>query len=88
MSGKSLPLYHRPSYVMDADGRPEAVLIDIGTWKMILERLEDVADIKILRHAATDLEMLSKGVKPSGWQSWEEFEAELDALEAAGELPD
>ena len=88
MSIKSPTHDHRPSYVMDADGRPEAVLIDIGTWKMILEKLEDVADIKILRHAATDLEMLSKGVKPPDWQSWEEFEAELDALEAAGELPD
>ncbi len=24
----------------------------------------------------------------TGWQKWEDFEAELDAAEAAGELPD
>ncbi len=81
-------LYRQPSYVMNADGEPEAVLIDIPTWKMILEYLEDVVDNQILRQAIDDLEELAKGNRPSGWQTWEAFEAELDALEQAGELPD
>ena len=28
------------------------------------------------------------GDKPDAWMSWEDFEAELDRAEAAGELPD
>lgn len=77
----------RFSYVVDANGQPEAVIVDISTWQTILEQLEDIADIQILSQAAADLEALAKGTRPAGWQSWEEFEAELDKLEAAGELP-
>jgi hypothetical protein len=81
-------LHRRPSYVMSADGEPEAVLIDFPTWKMILAYLEDVVDNQILNRASADLKTLAAGNRPSGWQSWEAFEAELDALEQAGELPD
>ncbi len=76
-----------PSYVIGADGEATAVLVDIATWRAIVERLEDVEDSEILRTAAADLAMLAQGQRPDGWKSWEEFEAELDALEAAGELP-
>jgi hypothetical protein len=79
--------FRRPSYVMNAEGEAEAVLIDINTWKMILERLEDSVDHELLRQASADLETLSKGSRPPGWQSWDIFEDELDALEEAGELP-
>ena len=80
--------FRRLSYVMNAEGEAEAVLIDIATWKMILERLEDSVDQSLLRQALNDLEALSKGSRPLGWQAWDVFEAELDALEEAGELPD
>ena len=78
----------RPSYVMNADGQPEAVLIDIATWQLILERLQDIADNQILSEVSADLKTLASGNRPTGWKSWEEFEKELDAQEAAGELPD
>ncbi|GAB4441234.1 MAG: hypothetical protein Fur0044_37720 [Anaerolineae bacterium] len=78
----------RPSYVMNAEGQPEAVLIDIATWQLILERLQDIADNQILSEALADLNILASGNRPAGWKSWEEFEKELDAQEVAGELPD
>lgn len=78
----------RPSYVMNAEGKPEAVLIDIATWQLILERLQDMADNQILSEALTDLKILASGNRPAGWKSWEEFEKELDTQEVAGELPD
>jgi hypothetical protein len=79
--------YRQPSYVMNAAGQAEAVLIDISTWQMILEQLQDVADSKIIQQAKADLEILASGQRPAGWKNWEEFEAELEALEIAGELP-
>ena len=62
-------------------------MADFNTWKMILERLEDSLDIKLLRQASPNLETLFKGRRPPGWQSWDVFETELDALEKSGELP-
>ncbi|MFN8458989.1 MAG: hypothetical protein U0401_30790 [Anaerolineae bacterium] len=85
MSTITLP---KPSYVMNAKGQPEAILIDIATWQLILERLQDIADNQILSEALADLKILSGGNRPIDWKSWEEFEKELDVQEAAGELPD
>jgi len=76
-----------PSYVVEADGQATAVLVDIATWQRITAYLEDAEDNAILRAAATDLAALAQGQRPDGWKSWEEFEAELDALEATGEIP-
>jgi hypothetical protein len=77
----------RPSYVVGANGQPTAVLLDIATWRAIIKHLEDLEDNDILQVVAADLESLAQGQRPTGWKSWNEFEAELDALEAAGELP-
>jgi len=76
-----------PRYVVGPDGRPTAVVIDLPTWKIIVERLEAEEDNDILREAAADLAALASGALPSGWKTLDEFEAELDALEEAGELP-
>ncbi len=73
------------SYVMGADGRATAVLVDIATWRKIIAYLEDVEDSEILQSAAKDLAALAQGQRPDGWKSWEEFEVELDALEVEGE---
>lgn len=76
-----------PSYVIGTDGEPTAVLVDIATWQALIRRLEDVEDMEVLRETAEDLAMLAKGRRPVGWKSWEEFEAELDAMEDLGEVP-
>lgn len=76
----------RPSYVVGADGEPEAVLVDIATWQALIRRLEDVEDWEVFRDLAEDLAALAEGRRPVGWKSWEEFEAELDVMEDVGEV--
>lgn len=82
-----LPAIREPSYVIGSDGRPTAVLVDLDTWRALLARLEDSEDSELLSEAASDLEMLAHGRRPEGWMTWDAFEAEMDAQEAAGELP-
>ncbi|HEY4691038.1 MAG TPA: hypothetical protein VIK33_17135 [Anaerolineae bacterium] len=84
---KWLQTIRSPSYVVGPDGQPAAVLVDLATWKSIVERLEDQEDSDILRQAAADLEVLARGERPNGWKAWEEFEAELSEWEEAGEVP-
>lgn len=75
------------SYVIGADGQATAVLVDIAMWQMIVTYLENAEDNTILSAMAADLAALAQGQRPDGWKPWEEFEAELDTLEAAGEIP-
>jgi hypothetical protein len=70
-----------PSYVIGPGGQPTAVLLDWATWKSIIEQLETSEDNEILRAAMTDIQMLARHERPTGWKSWEEFEAELNAQE-------
>jgi len=76
-----------PNYIVGPHGEPVAVVIDIELWRSILKRLEDSEDIDALRNATADIEALIQGKKPDGWKTLDEFEAELNALEAAGVLP-
>ena len=48
---------------------------------------EDPAQDKLILAEALDT-IRKYGDKPEAWVSWEDFEAELDKAEAAGELPD
>ncbi len=77
----------RPSYVVGADGEPTAVLVDIATWQALIRRLEDAEDMEVLREMAEDLAVLAESRRPAGWKSWEEFEAEIDAVEDKVEVP-
>jgi hypothetical protein len=76
-----------PSFVVGADGRPTAVVIDLVTWQAIVAYLEDEQDGEIMHEAAEDMVSLARGEHPAGWKTWGAFEAELDALEQADELP-
>jgi hypothetical protein len=73
--------------VVDPDGRATAIQVDIETWHALMALVEDNADAEALREAAAAIELLARGERPPGWTSWEEFEAEIDALDQAGGLP-
>ncbi|MEM7530661.1 MAG: hypothetical protein AAF639_00675 [Chloroflexota bacterium] len=47
------------------------------------ERLEDVMDIQLFKSVEAELEQLSRGKRPDGWLTWDELQAELDALDEA-----
>lgn len=76
-----------PSYIIGPGGQPTAVLLEWAAWESILEQLEGREDDEVLRAARADLGTLARHERPAGWKSWADFEAELDAREAAGELP-
>jgi hypothetical protein len=48
---------------------------------------EDAAEDEVLLAEASAV-LQQYASQPDAWMSWEEFEAELDRAEAAGELPD
>jgi len=70
-----------PGYLVGADGSPRAVIVDMVTWRSVVEQLENIEDNRVLRAAAQDLRTLVRGARPAGWKSWAEFETELDTLE-------
>jgi hypothetical protein len=74
--------------VVGIDGEPTAVPVDLRTWRELISLIEDDVDVAALGAASADLLALSRGERPPGWLPWAEFEAELDRLEASGELPD
>jgi hypothetical protein len=51
------------------------------------EGRDDVAEDELLLAEALAV-LQEHGDKPDSWMSWEDFEAELDRAEAAGELSD
>lgn len=59
-------------FVVDQEGRPSAVLLELRAWAALLSLLEDIEDAEIIR---TRLKNWPSG---EGWISWEDVEAELD----------
>jgi hypothetical protein len=51
------------------------------------DRPDDLAQDDLLVGEAL-LVLREHGNEPDAWMTWEDFEAELDRAEAAGELPD
>jgi hypothetical protein len=62
-------------FVVDQEGKPTAVMLDMSVWNALLEALEDIEDAEIVR------ERLKNWRTKQGWTRWEDFEAELDAVE-------
>jgi hypothetical protein len=52
INGTSTPVVAgQVQFVIGAEGRPTAVLIDIATWGRVLEALEDAEDLAIAKQA-------------------------------------
>jgi hypothetical protein len=63
-------------FVVDQEGKPTAVVLDIAVWDAFLSALEDIEDNKLIR------ERLRNWRSKQGWTRWEDFdsEPETDAL--------
>jgi hypothetical protein len=59
-------------FVVDQEGKPMAVMLDIGAWEALLAALGDIEDVELAR------EQLKNWRDKRGWTRWEDFEAELD----------
>jgi hypothetical protein len=59
-------------FLVDQEGKPTAVVLDIAVWDAFLSALEDVEDSELVR------ERLKDWRTKQGWTRWEDFEAELE----------
>ncbi len=69
-------------FVVGEKGEPTAALLDIATWQMIVEMLEEAEDQGVLR-AYLAKRRQANSPEEMGLVPWEEVEAELDTLETA-----
>ena len=60
-------------FLVDQEGKPTAVVLDIAVWDAFLAALEDVEDSELVR------ERLKDWRTKQGWTRWEDFEAQLEA---------
>ncbi len=63
-------------FLMDANGKATAAVLDIEAWSALLDALEDSEDTRLAR------ERLAAWKTKQGWTAWEDVERE--ALAAAG----
>jgi hypothetical protein len=70
-------------FVVGAEGKPTAVLVDIATWEHILDALEDAEDIPLVREALAALDAVGGDPHKAGFISWDEARAELGNLDDA-----
>jgi hypothetical protein len=72
----------RVQFVVGADGKPTAALLDIATWQAVVALLEDAEDNVVIRDY---LARRRKADSPEamGLIPWEQAEAKLDAAEEA-----
>jgi hypothetical protein len=66
-------------FVIGTDGHPTAVQIDIKTWNLLLDWLEDNEDRALVKAA---IPKLRSGPEKAGALRWEEIRAEWDTLES------
>jgi hypothetical protein len=66
-------------FVIDAGGKPTAVLIDIATWERVLQALEDAADLAIAKQALAELAAAGGDPGKAGYLSWDQVRTELAA---------
>ncbi len=61
-------------YLVDAEGRPTAVQIDWGTWKRIVDALEDAEDVGLAQAALAELDAAGGDPEKAGWLRLEDLE--------------
>ena len=63
-------------FVVDNSGHQTAVLLDIQSWEVLLNWIEDITDIKIAAQGLTELEMTGGRPQQAGWLDWDEISEE------------
>ena len=70
-------------FVIGAEGKPTAVLIDISTWEQILDALEDAEDVALVKEALAILDAAGGDPEKAGFISWVNAKAELERVDDA-----
>jgi hypothetical protein len=59
-------------FLVDADGKATAAVLDISAWSALLDALESSEDTRLAR------ERLAEWKSKRGWTAWEQIEQEGD----------
>jgi hypothetical protein len=70
-------------FVIGVEGKPTAVLVDISTWERILDALEDVEDVALVKEALAVLDSAGGDLKKAGFISWKKARTELEHVDDA-----
>jgi hypothetical protein len=78
-------------YVIGSKGKPTGVLVDVKTWEVILEALEEADDVVLAREALAKLNsaggnLEKAGFIPSGYPSLSQARASAQTPVSGGEL--
>ena len=68
-------------FVIGAEGKPTAVLVDIATWEHILDALEDAEDVALAKAAFAALDAAGGNPEKAGFIAWEKARAELEHMD-------
>jgi hypothetical protein len=82
---KTLPIVNDIQIVIDAQGKPTAVLLTIAAWERLIEALEDAEDLAIVQQALNDLKATDGDLEQAGYIPWEKARAELRKMRDAEE---
>jgi hypothetical protein len=69
-------------FVIGAEGKPTAVLVDITFWEHILEALEDAQDVGLAKETLAALDAAGGDVGKAGLIEWQTARAKLDNFSA------
>jgi hypothetical protein len=69
-------------FVIGAEGKPTAVLIDIATWDRLMQALEDAEDLAIAKQALADLAAAGGDPAKAGYLVWDQIRADLETADA------
>ncbi len=69
-------------FVVGEKGKPTGVLVNLKTWKKIIEALEDAEDIEIARHALAEIDAAGGSLEKAGYIPWSKARAEWEKPDA------
>jgi predicted DNA-binding protein len=73
-SMSSTELMHNAQFLVDEQGRRTAVMVDIKVWDALMDLLEDLEDMQLVKDAMSRLE---QGPEAAGALDWETARDEL-----------
>ena len=68
-------------FVIGAEGKPTAVLVDIAFWEHILDILEDVEDTALVKETLALLDEAGSNQASAGFIEWQTARAKLEQMD-------
>jgi len=67
-------------FVIGAEGKPTAVLLDIVIWERIIQALEDAEDVALAKEVLAVLDAAGGDPEKAGFISWERAKLDLEHI--------